>query len=169
MPLTDEYMLPRRVRTMEPMADLLQAEERMIDRLMAAIAELQVQASINNNRTITKAWLEQLATIVSGAPSHVVEYDSLVIDIVISRNDSSPAGPKTIYDGLDYIIPAHLKYNIIYKYVEAATAIVPMRHGCGMRVKVLPYRPEKVQQAGEVNTSIHIKGHQYLKTSAKGE
>lgn len=169
MPLTDAQMLPRRVRTMEPMADLLQAEEKMIERLMAAIAELQVQASINNNRTITKAWLEQLATIVSGAPSHVVEYEDVTIDIVVSRNSSSPAGPKAIHDGLDYIIPAHLKYNIIYRYVEAAMAIMPMRHGCGVRMKVLPYRPEKVQQAGEVNTSIHIKGHRYLKTSAKGE
>jgi len=169
MPLTDEYMLPRRVRTMPQMADLLQAEEQMINRLMAVIAELEVQASINNNRTITKAWLEYLATLVSGCPSHVVEYEDVAIDIVISRNGGSPAGPKAIYDSLDYIIPAHLKYTIIYLYLETVKTSVPMRHKCGVYMKVRPYRPQTVTAAGEANTSVYIKGHRLIRTNAKGE
>ena len=49
MSLLDNFMLPKKVREMAQMADLLQAEQLMLDRLYAVLKELLAQGSINNN------------------------------------------------------------------------------------------------------------------------
>ena len=46
MPLTDDFMLPRRVRTMEQMADLLQAEEAEIDQAQRTIDAMAAQLAV---------------------------------------------------------------------------------------------------------------------------
>ncbi len=46
MPLTDDFMLPRRVRTMEQMADLLQAEEAEISQTQRTIDAMAAQLAV---------------------------------------------------------------------------------------------------------------------------
>ena len=46
MPLTDDFMLPRRVRTMEQMADLLQAEEAEINQAQRTIDAMAAQLAV---------------------------------------------------------------------------------------------------------------------------
>lgn len=46
MPLTDDFMLPRRVRTMEQMADLLQAEEAEINQAQRTIDAMSAQLAV---------------------------------------------------------------------------------------------------------------------------
>ena len=46
MPLTDNFMLPRRVRTMEQMADLLQAEEAEINQAQRTIDAMSAQLAV---------------------------------------------------------------------------------------------------------------------------
>lgn len=69
MPLDDIFMLPKRVRTMEQMADLLQAERLMIERLEAVLAEMTRQGSINNNTPLTKQRLEEIASLFANNPA----------------------------------------------------------------------------------------------------
>ena len=118
MPLDDIFMLPKRVRTMEQMADLLQAEKRMFDMLLQVLEEMSSQAEINNNTPLTKEKLEQIASMFAGNPCRVDEFsERLTIHIVVSRNSGKPTSPKTIIDGVDVLIPAHLKYCVVFELV----------------------------------------------------
>ena len=74
MSLTDKNMLPKRVREMAQMADLLQAEQLMLDRLYAVLQELLAQGSINNNTTLTKPELERICTLLTGCRCRVDEF-----------------------------------------------------------------------------------------------
>ena len=49
MPLTDDFMLPRRVRTMEQMADLLQAEEAEINQAQRTIDAMAAQLAVGTS------------------------------------------------------------------------------------------------------------------------
>lgn len=49
MPLTDDFMLPRRVRTMEQMADLLQAEEAEISQTQRTIDAMAAQLTVGTS------------------------------------------------------------------------------------------------------------------------
>lgn len=49
MPLTDDFMLPRRVRTMEQMADLLQAEEAEISQAKRTIDAMAAQLTVGTS------------------------------------------------------------------------------------------------------------------------
>lgn len=49
MPLTDDFMLPRRVRTMEQMADLLQAEEAEINQAQRTIDAMSAQLAVGTS------------------------------------------------------------------------------------------------------------------------
>lgn len=49
MPLTDDFMLPRRVRTMEQMADLLQAEETELGQAQRTIDAMAAQLSVGTS------------------------------------------------------------------------------------------------------------------------
>ncbi len=116
MPLDDIFMLPKRVRTMEQMADLLQAEKLMVERLEAVLAEMVRQGSINNNTPLTKERLEEIAALFANNPCRVDEYpDELTIHIVVSRKDGFYTSWKEIVDGVDVLIPAHLKYLIVFE------------------------------------------------------
>ena len=48
MPINDAFMLPKRVRTMEQMADLLQAEQTELTQMQRTIAALEQQLNISN-------------------------------------------------------------------------------------------------------------------------
>lgn len=116
MPLDDIFMLPKRVRTMEQMADLLQAERLMIERLEAVLAELTRQGSINNNTPLTKQRLEEISSLFANNPCRVDEFpDKLTIHIVVSRKDGFYTSWKEIVAGVDVLIPAHLKYLIVFE------------------------------------------------------
>lgn len=101
---------------MEQMADLLQAERLMIERLEAVLAEMTRQGSINNNTPLTKQRLEEIASLFANNPCRVDEFpDELTIHIVVSIRDGYPASYKEIQEGVDVLIPAHLKYLIIFE------------------------------------------------------
>lgn len=114
MPLDDRFMLPPRVRTMAQMADLLHAERLMIDRLETDLAELLIQGNINNNTTLTKERLEYISSLFANSPCRVDEFpDDLAIYVVVSRNGGSSTNIREIVDGIDVLVPAHLKYHVI--------------------------------------------------------
>lgn len=116
MPLNDEFMLPKRVRTMAQMKDLLQTERLMIERLEALLEELNRQGSINNNTPLTKARLEEISSLFANNPCRVDEFsDKLTIHIVVSRKEGLYTSWKEIVDGVDVLIPAHLKYLIVFE------------------------------------------------------
>lgn len=101
---------------MAQMEDLLQAEKLMLDRLYADIEELLAQSSINNNVTVTKPLLEAVSSMFAGNPCRVDEYSSeLTIHIVVSRNGGRPTSIKRLIEGIDVLIPAHLKYIIVFE------------------------------------------------------
>ena len=60
MPLLDKNMLPKLVRTMEPMDDLLRAEQVVLEFLELYIQQLLADASVNNNRPLTKEAVEAI-------------------------------------------------------------------------------------------------------------
>lgn len=116
MALDDAFMLPKRVRTMAQMADLLQAERLMLDRLYAVIQEMMAQSTINNNVTVTKELLEEVSTFFADNPCRVDEYSSeLTIHIVVSRNGGHPTSIRRLIEGIDVLVPAHLKYIIVFE------------------------------------------------------
>lgn len=116
MPLLDENMLPKRVRTMKPMDDLLQAEEVMLELLELYIQQMLADASVNNNKPLTKEAVESIATSVSHNPAHVDEFpDELTIHIVISRNNGKMVDRETIINTLDRLLPAHLRYRVVFQ------------------------------------------------------
>ena len=49
MPINDAFMLPKRVRTMEQMADLLQAEQTELTQMQRTIAALEQQLNISTS------------------------------------------------------------------------------------------------------------------------
>lgn len=114
MPLLDNFMLPKRVREMAQMADLLQAEQLMLDRLYVIIRELFAQGSINNNTTLTKAELERICSLITGCECRVDEFSQkLTVHICVKRNSGRPLSIRALIDGVKVLIPAHLKYVIV--------------------------------------------------------
>lgn len=133
MPLDDINMLPKRVRTMEQMADLLQAEKQMFDRLYREIYEMFSQGSINNNVTLTKPRLEYISSLFAENPCRVDEYsECLTIHIVVLRNSGRPTSIKALIDGVDVLIPAHLRYRVI---LEAGIGLRITTRGRGYRYR----------------------------------
>ena len=49
MPINDAFMLPKRVRTMEQMADLLQTEQTELTQTQRTIAALEQQLNISTS------------------------------------------------------------------------------------------------------------------------
>lgn len=118
MSLTDNFMLPKRVCEMAQMADLLQAEQRMLDRLYALLQELLAQGSINNNTTLTKAELERICTWLTGCSCRVDEFaEKLTVHICVKRNSGRLVSIRALIDGIKALIPAHLKYDIVMEYM----------------------------------------------------
>lgn len=116
MPLLDQNMLPKLVRTMEPMGDLLQAEQVVLDLLELYIQQLLADASVNNNRPLTKEVVEAIATALSHSPAHVDEFsDYLTIHIVINRNSGKMVDRETVIKKLEVLLPAHLRYQIVFQ------------------------------------------------------
>ena len=114
MSLLDNFMLPKKVREMAQMADLLQAEQLMLDRLYAVLQELLAQGGINNNTTLTKPELERICTLLTGCRCRVDEFaDRLTIHICVYRNNGRPVSIRALIDGIKALIPAHLKYDIV--------------------------------------------------------
>lgn len=114
MPLNDKNMLPKRVREMAQMTDLLQAEQLMLDRLYVIIQELYAQGSINNNTTLTKAELERICSLITGCECRVDEFGpKLTIHICVKRNSGRPVSIRALIDGIKALIPAHLKYVVV--------------------------------------------------------
>lgn len=120
MALNSNFMLPKRVREMAQMADLLQSEQQMLDRLYMIIQELFAQGSINNNTTLTKAELERICTLLTGCECRVDEFaEKLTIHICVKRNSGRPVSIRTLIDGIKTLIPAHLKYDIVMELAAA--------------------------------------------------
>lgn len=110
MALNDKFMLPFRVRTMAQMQDLLQAEKLLLDRMQAAVKELEILGGINNNTVLTKERLEEIVELLSGCACRVDEYaEALTIHITLIAGSTDPLA---IQDKLAPLIPAHLKYLI---------------------------------------------------------
>lgn len=118
MPLNDKNMLPKRVREMAQMADLLQAEQLMLDRLYGVLQELLAQGSINNNTTLTKAELERICGLLTGCKCRVDEFAAkLIIHICVKRNSGRLVSIRALIDGIKALIPAHLKYDIVMEHM----------------------------------------------------
>lgn len=116
MPLLSQNMLPKLVRTMEPMGDLLQAEQVVLEMLELYIQQLLADASVNNNRPLTKEAVEAIATALSHSPTYVDEFsDYLTIHIVINRNSGKMVDRETVIKKLDVLLPAHLRYRIVFQ------------------------------------------------------
>lgn len=118
MSLTDNFMLPKRVCEMAQMADLLQAEQLMLERLYVIIQELLAQGSINNNTTLTKPELERICTLLTGCSCRVDEFaEKLTVHICVKRNSGRLVSIRALIDGIKALIPAHLKYDIVMEYM----------------------------------------------------
>lgn len=118
MLLNDKNMLPKRVREMAQMADLLQAEQLMLERLYVIIQELLAQGSINNNTTLTKPELERICTLLTCCSCRVDEFaEKLTIHICVKRNSGRPVSIRALIDGIKALIPAHLKYDIVMEHM----------------------------------------------------
>lgn len=116
MPLLDKNMLPKLVRTMEPMDDLLRAEQVVLEFLELYIQQLLADASVNNNRPLTKEAVEAIAAALSHNPAHVDEFpDYLTIHIVINRNTGKMVDRETVVKKLDVLLPAHLRYRVVFQ------------------------------------------------------
>ncbi len=116
MPLLDKNMLPKLVRTMEPMDDLLRAEQVVLEFLELYIQQLLADASVNNNRPLTKEAVEAITAALSHNPAHVDEFpDYLTIHIVINRNTGKMVDRETVVKKLDVLLPAHLRYRVVFQ------------------------------------------------------
>lgn len=116
MHLLDQNMLPELVRTMEPMGDLLQAEQVVLELLELYIQQLLADASVNNNRPLTKEVVEAILTALSHSPAYVDEIPNcLTIHIIINRNGKKMVDRETVIKKLEVLLPAHLRYRIVFQ------------------------------------------------------
>ncbi len=117
MAVNDERMLPKRVRKMYQMEDLLQAEQFILNTILGIINDMISEAATINSLPMTKVNTEYIATMVSNNPSTVREYsDGVTIDILVSRNSGQQTNLPKLRKYLNDLIPAHLKFNIYYVY-----------------------------------------------------
>ena len=117
MALNDERMLPKRVREMHQMEDLLQAEQFILNVILGIINDMISEAATINSLPMTKTNTEHIATMVSNNFSTVREYsDGVTIDILVSRNSGQRTNLPRLRRYLNDLIPAHLKFNIHYIY-----------------------------------------------------
>ncbi|MEY8355267.1 hypothetical protein AALB39_18185 [Lachnospiraceae bacterium 54-53] len=115
MALLDENMLPRLVRSMEPMDDLLQAEDAELSRVEAFIFELLDAAKLVTDVTVTPEYLKNAVSKIWNLECQVFEYpDELTIKLKLSLLGSDPAEPLPLIKRCNVYIPAHLK--VIYEY-----------------------------------------------------
>ncbi len=120
MAVNDIRMLPKRVRKMAQMEELLQAEQTLLDIIEAIIIDMAAEASVSNNTPMTKANSEYIASVISGSACYINEYPGiLTIDIIVSRQTGTATSLIKLRNYMNELLPAHLKFNIHYEYRTA--------------------------------------------------
>lgn len=120
MAVNDIRMLPQRVRSMDQMEELLQAEQLLLDMIEAIIIDMAAEASVSNNTPMTKANSEYIASVISGSACYIKEYpETLTINIVVTRQTGAATSLIKLRNYMNELLPAHLKFNIHYEFRTA--------------------------------------------------
>ena len=123
MPINDAFMLPKRVRTMEQMADLLQAEQTELTQMQRTIAALEQQLTIS-----TSTFLLHRHETIFGLPSNPSEdmmvRRSRLLAKLVARGTTTV---KTLYELIRLVTPCNAE--IIEHSAEYALQITLMDDG----------------------------------------
>lgn len=113
MAINEERMLPRRMRTMDQMEDLLQAEQIILDTIIKVIEEIEESLEEIREETLTVERLISIAQILSRTSCAVEEYpENVKIRLIFEQ---LVGFHSRIQRKLLDLIPAHLEVVFAYK------------------------------------------------------
>ena len=123
MPINDTFMLPKRVRTMEQMADLLQTEQTELTQMQRTIAALEQQLTISTS-TLLLHRHETIFGLLSNPSEDLDVRRSRLLAKLVSRGTTTL---KTLYELIRLVTPCDAE--IIEHPEEYALQITLMDDG----------------------------------------
>jgi len=162
--LLDENMLPERVRTMEPVDDLLQAEETELSRVEAYIFELLDGARLVTDVTVTPEYLKGVVSRIWNLSCTVLEYpDDLTVKLKLSVPGADPDEPLPLIKRCNTYIPAHLK--VLYEYdkrLQSEGSLYAAAPGMEVIRASVPYKPVNGTGHKEIRLRAAVPVYEYV-------
>lgn len=121
MSLNHNQMLPKRIRSMRQMGEVLDAEDIVLAEIEQIIEEMYQRASLLHEELINETWLEKHIGEITGSDVTVSKKkDKLCVDIVITQKMLTVAKSEKVIAFLNKWLPAHLGYQIIIEQLMKA-------------------------------------------------
>lgn len=115
MSLNSESMLPKRVRMMRQMEELLNAEDLVLAELERIIDGMYREASLIQEELVNEEWLERHLLELTGSQTKVTgDAQNLMVNVQFDLSDQDALDLKSIRDFLHKWLPAHLQYKLRY-------------------------------------------------------
>lgn len=169
MSLLDGNMLPRQVRTMQPMDELLQAEQTVFDMLEAAVLQMLSDISMSGNQPLLKSSVEALVQAYTGYPCHIEEYpDQLKIIVVVELRAGSVLNRGPVVRKLNIMLPAHLMAILRLRLKTKGPVCMAWRATIARHIQVRPYQAVKISEFCNIQTAFYAKAGHHIKVNAKG-
>ncbi len=113
--LNSEQMLPRRVRTMRQMQDLLNAEDLILAEIERIIEDMYRKASLIKEELVNEEWLERHLLELTGSKNQVTgDSDHLMVNVQFEVSEQEDLNREVIRAFLHKWLPAHLQYQLQY-------------------------------------------------------
>lgn len=155
MPLHDTNMLPKFVRNMDAMSDLLEAEQQLLDEIEKVLQELLKEIALIDNRTINRDKLKELLFLFTERDGVITEdSEQLTIKIRVFIDNLVP--DISYQKKLEKYIPAHLR--VLYEHWASCQMKAKMMMGI-TTVKYIHLKYGPIMQMGEISkgTSMNIR------------
>lgn len=158
MAVNDGHMLPKKIRIIPQMEDLLQTEQNLIDEINHIIRAMLQEAVLTENEVVTLEYLKNLADSLSGLICDATEYPEQLMVRLQFHIENLVSGSHTKWeDQLKNYIPAHLK--VLFEYMarlqsEVSLYMFTTRFDC-VEISFPPeYTDGRTSQRADLKASI---------------
>lgn len=114
MSLNDSGMLPKHIRRMRQMNEVLDAEDIILAEIEKIIDEMYDRASLLHEELVNEEWLKEKLDARTGADTKVInDAEHLLTTFIFKVGDSLGIRVKDVNQFIDKWLPAHLMYKLI--------------------------------------------------------